>query len=120
MRFAQKPILTSGDMSQASVTSIGLDLNQCALGAIQAVWTGAPVGTLILQISCDEVAASITSDPAANVVNWTTYTGSSTAVNGAGDFTWNLLDIGYRWLRMKYTKTSGTGSISATFTAKGV
>lgn len=107
MRSVEFTLLTAGDMSAATVTSSAENFNQAALGGIQAVWTGSPVGTLILQISNDNVTFS-------------DYTGSSTAVSGAGDFMWNLLDIGYQWIRVKYTRVSGTGSLTVTLSYKGV
>lgn len=121
MRFEPKQIISAGDMSQATVVSNGIDMNQIALASIQAVYTGAPVGTLTLEISNDIVAIDPTvANQGAAVTNWSTYTGSSLAISAAGNFTYNLSDIGYRWIRVKYTKTSGTGTINATLSAKGV
>ena len=120
MRFEPVTILSAGDMSTATLTSTGIDMNQIVLASIQAVYTGAPVGTLILEVSNDIIKINPTvANQSANVVTWTTYTGSSVSVSAAGDFVWNLTDIGYRWLRMKYTKTSGTGSLTAVFSGKG-
>lgn len=122
MRFDPVQIITSGDMSQSTVTSLGLDMNQMVLASIQAVYTGSPVGTLKLQISNDIVSAPPGggTNLASLVTNWSDYTGSSLSISAAGDFTYNLLDIGYRWLRLVYTKSSGTGTINATFCGKGI
>jgi len=126
MRFAPIQILTNGNMA-GSVNSIGVDLNQVALYSIQASWSGStPVGTLTLEVSNDIVpvasssSSPVGSDPAANVVNWSTYTGSSTSVNGNGNFLWNVTDVGYRWVRVKYTRVSGSGTINVTYSGKGV
>lgn len=108
-----------------SFKSIGIDLNQVILYSIEAVFTGAPVGSLNLEVSNDivPVASSnsnpVGADPAANVVNWVTYTGSSTAVSGSGNFLWNVLEAGYRWVRVSYTATSGSGSCSIQMSSKG-
>lgn len=121
-------IITAGDMSQATVTSTGIDINQMMGYSIQAVWTGSPVGNFTIEVSNDIVAvASSTStenpvgpNPAANVVNWTTYTGSTVAAGGStGNWTWVAPIAPYRWVRLKYTKSSSTGTVNATFFAKG-
>lgn len=119
MRFTEVKILTNADMSQASIHSNGVQLQQGVNLSIQAVWTGAPVGTLIVQVSDDIVAPSPGADPAANVVNWSKYTGSDATVNGAGDIMWVDRNSGYQWIRILYAKISGTGTLNATFSGKG-
>lgn len=120
MRFDQVQILTAGDLSQATVTSNGIDLQQLYVASIQAVYTGSPVGTFVVQVSNDIVKIDPSvANQAANVVNWIDYSGSSLAISAAGSNMWNLTDMGYRWVRLKYTKTSGTGAVTAIFTAKG-
>lgn len=119
MKFDQTVLISAGDMS-GNLTSNGIDLQQLGMGAIQAVWTGAPTGTLILQVSCDIVLASLGTNPSANVTHWSDYTSTSQALTGsAGDFTWNFYPSGYRWIRLKYTFTSGSGALTATFNGKG-
>ena len=105
MRVFEYNLLEAGDMS-ASITSDAQQLNQMFLCSIQAVWTGAPNGSLKLQISNDNV-------------NWTDYTGSSTSVSGSGDFMWNLSYTGYPWIRVVYTRVSGTGVLNVTVNGKG-
>lgn len=125
MKFVPINLLVNGNMS-GDLSSIGIDMNQVPMASIQAVYTGSPVGLLKVQISNDivQVAASPTnpvgSDPAANVVNWTDYTGSNEPVNGADNFVWNLLMVPYRWVRIKYIRTSGTGLLNITFSGKSV
>lgn len=125
MKFNPVKLLESGDMS-TSLKSIGIDLNQAAICSIQAIWQGAPKGKINLEISNDIVpVASVISnpvgpDPAANVINWSYYTGSNVAVTEAGDFLWILKDVGYRWIRLSYTPTSGSGVLKVVFSGKGV
>lgn len=115
----RKQILINGDMSQATLATTGIEFIQQCSWSIQAVWTGAPVGSFIIQISNDVCAVEPGDNPSANVVNWTTYTNSTVAVSGAGDFLWNSPpNAGYRWVRLFYTKSSGTGSVTATFNGK--
>lgn len=120
MRFDPVKIITDGDMSD-DIESIGIDMNQIALGSIQAVFTGSPVGTLKLQFSNDivPVPANGADDLASAVVNWTDYSGSSQAISAAGDFAWNLTNVGYRWLRLVYVFSSGTGELNASYCGKG-
>lgn len=120
MRYDPVQIVTNGDMSQTTIASIGIDLQNIFGYAIQAEWTGGSAsGTLILQLSTDIVNVASGANPAANVVNWSTYSGSSTTVSGPGNFVWNAADAGYRWVRLLYTKSSGTGTLNATFLGKG-
>lgn len=125
MKFVPIQIMNNVSMT-TSGNSTGVDCNQIALASIQASWTGSTAaGTLQLQISNDIVPVDpstsnpVGPDPAGLVVNWSNYTGSQTAVTGSGNFTWNLVYVGFRWIRLQYTATSGTGVINATFSGKG-
>lgn len=125
MKKEAVPIATNVSMG-ASSKSIGIDINQEHSWSIQVVWTGAPVGDFTVEVSNDivPVAASSTNpvgpDPAANVVNWSMYTGSTVAAGGA-DGNWMYISqlAPYRWVRLSYSRTSGTGTLSATLFAKG-
>lgn len=122
MRFTEKKILTNGDMSQATLASKGMQIQQGVNWSIQAVWTGGTAdGVLTIEVSNDIVPVNPDSsgDPAINVVNWSTYTGSNTNVSGAGDFAWLAQNAGYQWVRLKFVKNSGTGVLNATFNGKG-
>lgn len=107
-------IVTNGDMSQASVTSTAIDLTNAAQWSIQAVWSGAPVGTIKLQVS------NMIIDSCANVPSnqWSDYTLSIQPVTEAGDLLWNAWTSNFHCLRMVYLKTSGTGTINATYSRK--
>lgn len=132
MRFGTAPILTNGSMSVTTYSN-GVDLQQDWIYSIQANFSGVNaasvcgLGTLKLQVSNDnpsQLAQTGPSgqNPAANVQNWTDYTGSlasTTAVAGSSSFLWNALYPGYRWVRMAYVAASGTGIISAQFFGKG-
>lgn len=109
----QATALSACDMSTTSCSGTGQDVYYFDTISIQAVFSGTPVGTFKLQISNDAVNA------AASVTNWSDYTGSSTSISAAGDYVWNLSSAGYRWVRVVYTKISGTGTANAYLTAKG-
>lgn len=122
--YQQTTIISACSMA-GNCTSIGLDLNQMTQASIEAVFTGSPTGTLTIQVSADNVspcnqgqANCVTYNPGGNVVNWVTYTGSSEPVASSGNFLYNLGFAGYRWLRLVYTASSGSGSLSATYNAK--
>jgi hypothetical protein len=116
----------SNQSMASSSKSIGIDINQEFAWSIQAEWTGAPVGTLTIEVSNDivPVAPSATNpvgpDPAANVVNWSTYTGSAVVLSGTNGNWMYISQLGpYRWVRLSYTATSGTGTLNAVMFGKG-
>jgi hypothetical protein len=93
--------------------------------SIQAVFTGAPTGSFKIQASNDPGRPNIgkeTPDPAAYAVNnWTDLTDLTVAIVAAGDIMWNVQNAGYRWIRLVYTPSGGTGTITvATFNVKGL
>ena len=125
MITGNKTLISAGAMV-GSLTSKGIHMNvsnnvSIINGAVQAVFSGSPAGTIKLQISCDNVAENLTvgQDPASNVVNWADYSGSPQVISGAGIFIWNFFNPGYRWLRVVWTPTSGTGSLTAIIVVKG-
>ena len=104
----------------ATVNSNGVHINGVGLASVQAVWTGggSPNGTFTVEVSNDDVAKASGADEAANVTNWSTYPSSAIAITTDGDLSYNLANFGYRWVRIKYTRTSGTGTINATLVTK--
>lgn len=104
----------------ATVNSSGIQVAGVDLGSIQLVWSGggSPVGTFTIEVSNDMVNLASGADQAANVVNWSTYTGSAAAITTDGDLIYNIANLGYRWLRVKYTRTSGTGTLNAVLVIK--
>ncbi len=89
--------------------------------AIQAVWTGVPVGNFTLEVSCDSGPIDGIVSPSAPPQNWSFYTGSTVAAGGgAGNWTWDVTQSAVRWVRLRYTSASGTGSLtSAQMNPKG-
>ncbi len=117
MRFNEKVILSAGDMSSATLASIGVPMSQMKNFCIQAVFTGSPSGTFKIQVSND-IAIPGDANPGANVVNWTDYTGSSQTISAAGNIAWGASNCAFQWVRLFYTKSSGTGSVTATINLK--
>lgn len=113
MKFVDDQIVTNGDMSLASIESEAVLLDQIIGYAVQCVCTGSPVGTLKLQVSCD------LTDDKTRIVNWDDLDSSSTAISAAGITTYNVDMQYYKWFRLVYTRTSGSGVLNAVYNAKG-
>lgn len=112
-------LVTNGNMtttiSAANGNSIpvNLNLNGIVGYSIQAVFTGAPVGTIELQASDDNVSSSLSSTP----TNWTPITASITPVTAAGTYTINYEFPRYAWVQLVYIPTSGSGTLNARINA---
>jgi hypothetical protein len=112
--------------TSGTINSIGIEVNQLYAWSIQAEWTGTPTGAFTIQVSNDilplapSTSNPVGPNPAANVVNWSTYTGSAVVTSGSsGNWMW-ISQLGpYKWVRLSYTGTSGTGTVTANFFAKG-
>jgi len=91
--------------------------------SIQLIFSGSPVGSFKLQASNDAGRISANSEPNqyAAVTNWTDILGSSQSITASGDHTWTGKGAGYLWVRVVYTRVSGTGTLtSARSNLKGV
>lgn len=121
--------ITNGDMSQASVISSVTDIQFLDNIGIQLNWTGAPVGNFAIQVSADH-----NQDMNGNVVvagNWspilvTYWTGSASATGvsipttvGSPIYV-DLNQLSSPYIRVVYTRTSGTGTLNSFITAKEV
>lgn len=91
----------------ADVNSAAQDLSFYICFSFQAVFTGSPVGALTLESSNDNST-------------WTTITDSDVAVSGASNAMWNVTNAGYKYVRLHYARTSGTGALTATYFGKGI
>lgn len=107
-----EPIVTAGDMS-GNITSLITNIDELVSYSVQAVFTGAPVGSIELQGSNDIETSSATPP-----TNWTSITDSTTAVTEAGSYLVNVEFPAYSWVRLVYTFTSGTGVLNARINAK--
>lgn len=119
--------VTAGDMSTASITSAVTNIQILDDIGVQLNWTGSPVGNFRVQISADHAQ-----DINGNVTvagNWTPLT--LTYWDGAAWATsvdiptslgspiyFDMALLSAPWIRVLYTKTSGTGTLSAFITAK--
>lgn len=113
MRIGHVNLLPAGAITAANFTSQGFYVGHIATFAAQAVFTGSPVGVLKLQVSCDlgNPSASFPNGDD-NVLNWVDLSGATASISGAGSILMNLTDSGYSWVRLVYTHTSGSGSLT--------
>ena len=117
LRASNYSVMSGGNMS-GSLTSSPISLSQNTMVSIQAVFTGTPVGTLVLMVSDDP--GIINSDgTVSGLLNWSTYNGSSAVVNAPGNQSWDVWSTGARWMEVVYTPTSGSGTMSVMVNSKG-
>lgn len=106
-------VLSSGDLS-ADLSSPAVDMLSLPFGAIELVWTGDAVGVFSVDGSIDNVPN------ASDVVNWyPTNTDVNNPAGASSSTLVNLSGVGFRWIRVSYVSTSGTGALNVTFFGKG-
>lgn len=112
-------LVAAGDMS-ASITSLATNIQQVDNVGIQLNFTGSPTGTFSVQVSADH-----TEDVNKNVIvagHWESLTLSPTptASGTSGDIYIDLNQLSAPWVRIVYTRSSGTGSLDAYVTGKAI
>jgi len=118
MRVIRELLLDGADGSVNQTSLHGL-LTHSVGNSIQIEITGTLVGSLKLQGSSDPVPDSNFQAKTMKVDNWTDMLGSTQAITGSGTVMYNISDTFFNWVRVVYTSTSGTGTITAAFNAKG-
>lgn len=92
----------------ADVTSAAMELGDIQSFSISVDFTGTDLaGTLTLQCSNESATAG-----------FTTVASSSQSVTMAADHMWSVAGAGYRWVRVFWDYSSGTGNITARFVGK--
>jgi hypothetical protein len=98
-------------------------LGHIANYAIQLVFTGTPQGNFKLQASNDvgQILAASAAQQDEDITHWTDIADSALTVSAAGDIMWTVENAGYTWVRVVWTQTGGSGSLtSARAYVKGV
>jgi hypothetical protein len=74
-----------------------------------------------VQASCDPGSpnAQTRAQQAALVTRWSDITNATAAITAAGTSLIELRDMGYTWIRVVWTKASGTGSAVVRASLKG-
>lgn len=121
MRNSNDLIVDAGDMSLASITSDTINLENILYLAVQAVWTGTPTGTIKLQGSCDTGTTIAGNTDGDGVSNWTDIASATLSPAGSASSGFiELKETGIKWVRLVYTKSGGSGSLTSRFNAKGI
>lgn len=116
-------VVTSGDMS-GNITSLPTNIEQISCLSYDIAWTGTPTGTFAVQVSNTYVPSAAPGNLRQNAGNWTTIpaanfqgtypTPAGSADNGALD-----LDVtAFSWVRLVYTRSSGTGTLNVMVAGK--
>lgn len=105
-------------MASATLTSLVTNIQRLDDVGYQANFTGSPVGVFTVQFSADYVQDFMGN--VTNTGNWITAPlGSPSAASGsAGSVYIDLAGLSAPWIRLVYTKTSGTGTLNAFITGK--
>lgn len=91
------------------VRSAAYQLYDVQVFSVVVDFTGSDVvGTLTLEASNDETGST----------GFVTVASSSTSVTASGDVMYNVSNAGYRWIRVYWDYTSGTGNITINITTK--
>ncbi len=101
-------LISSADAT-SNLTSVPLDIGDEKVYSIQADFTGGGgdlVGTLKLQASVDGST-------------YVDVTDSDQAVAASADHLWSVTDAGYRYVRVDWAFTSGTGNLTVKAIIKG-
>jgi hypothetical protein len=104
-KYLYDSLVINGDMS-ADIDGSAVSVAGWNGFSIQSVYTGTPVGRLKVQISCD-----LTNNPLA-VSNWDDI-GDPKDVVGAGSHTFVVKYVKWKWARLVYVSTSGSGVLNA-------
>ena len=112
MKFVNEKI-TSGQSLGANYSTQAILLDQIFGFSFQAILTGFPDGVIKLQGSNDDVRDG------SDVINWTDIGNSSSIITAASDVLWNVENCFYKWVRVTWEFSSGSGSLNVTYCGKG-
>lgn len=127
MRTFNKQIATAAAMN-ANYNSPYVPLKQIYMYTMAAIVTGTPTGSIKLQASNDpetndtQTNATSGTAPAVGPTNWVDITSSSFNLTASGETMWNIYFVGYNYVRVVYTDTSGgtsTATMNIVFNGKG-
>lgn len=100
--------LIQGQSMISTFSTPSKDISEIKGAAVQAVWSAGstPVGATTLEGSLDDI-------------NYVTISGSSLSVSGnTGNNLYNIDSPNYKFIRLTYTASSGTGTMSVRISGK--
>jgi len=127
MRTFNQTIATNVPLN-ANYNSPYVPLRNIYMYSMAAIITGTPTGTLKIQASNDpetndtQYNTTAGVPPAVGPTNWVDITDSSFPVTSSGETMWNVRYIGYNYVRVVYTDSSGgtsTATMKIVFNGKG-
>lgn len=121
MRYTQYPVFVSANMT-GTVTSSAIDTQQLSNLSYHLYWTGATAsGSFIIDGSNQIVNIPPTGLVGNYVTQWTPVSGTTFAFAGSSitSYLYNLADIGFRYMRVRFAPASGSGTLTGVFFGKG-
>lgn len=106
----------------ATITSDPFPMKNMTLMAVAVTVSSSssPVGTIKLQACCDTgVGIDGSMQGITGLSNWVDITSASQAITADGTTLFDLRDVPYRWVRVVYTRSSGSGTMAVHVNAKG-
>ena len=98
--------LVSAASAAVNITSVPATLGDLGQFSIHVKFSSGTLnGTLTLDCSNDGT-------------DWVTVTGSSQSIAAGASHVWNISNANYKYVRVAYAATSGTGTMTATMTLK--
>jgi len=104
-------LTVSGDMTLDLQSNV-YDVRVYDGFSIKAKYTGSPTGTLKLQVSNDDPVNGGTQE-------WNDLADSSISVSAAGIYIFNVSVVFFGWVRLVWTVSSGSGTLTAKIVIKG-
>jgi hypothetical protein len=112
MRTQNVPLFTNFSMVQDGYSN-PFNLEMITSYSIQAMWSGTPTGSLLIQASNDPTTVG-------TPTNWTTLEPSIISTGGTSDnHLWKQCLAPFKWIRFGYVFTTGSGTLNANLNCKG-
>jgi hypothetical protein len=105
--FRVQDVTFNDETSVSMSTDIQSDIivSMGSIFSIQLVYTGSPVGLLKLEYSLDKT-------------NWSDASGTTTSISNADNTIYSLVNVAVPYIRIIFSRTSGSGTLTAKMCAK--
>lgn len=120
MRIANDSLISSAVDMSIPWASTAIWCGHIGILSVSLHFSGSPEGTFKLQCSNDKGQELNGQMISKDVTNWTTIDGSAQLISESGDHTWSISQVSWRWTRVLWLPSAGTGSlVEARFNTKG-